>query len=204
MSWLRSTSSSLGRGSQYLLQGNAPIYALRASAAATACIGRIGTAQVTQTSKPFGRPPSTRRTANNDGRTSRFTRSDASQTGPPVRADGENTPTEPASTQPDSSEPTASSQFTITSQLAGSSSWGHQAEPNPNFPIPPKARKPVDTSSKEYKQFASRYVRFVVALPFLLVTSYFLYERHKVEPQLKLRIVSAGSSSTQEPSSGDK
>ncbi|EAQ83395.1 predicted protein [Chaetomium globosum CBS 148.51] len=169
-----------------------------------ACLGKIGKAQVTHTSRAFGRPLSIRRTANNDGRTSRFKRSDASQTGPPVRADGENTPTEPTSTQPDSPEPAASSHSATTSQPVGSSSSGPQGRPNPNFQMPPKARKPVDTSSKEYKQFASRYVRLVVALPFFLVTSYFLYERHKVEPQLRLRIVAAGSSSTQEPSSGDK
>jgi hypothetical protein len=43
----------------------------------------------------------------------------------------------------------------------------------------PPARKPIDINSKEYKQTASKYVRFVVALPVLLVTSYFLWQRRE-------------------------
>ncbi|KAI1198154.1 hypothetical protein F5X97DRAFT_323724 [Nemania serpens] len=45
-----------------------------------------------------------------------------------------------------------------------------------NNPTPPTPRR-IDTSSPAYKQAAARYVRFVVAMPVLLVTSYYLFDR---------------------------
>ncbi|KAK3313131.1 hypothetical protein B0H66DRAFT_608184 [Apodospora peruviana] len=42
---------------------------------------------------------------------------------------------------------------------------------------PAATPKPVDTSSPEYKQAARKYTLFIVAIPILLVTSYFLFER---------------------------
>ncbi|KAI1183848.1 hypothetical protein F5B17DRAFT_414457 [Nemania serpens] len=35
----------------------------------------------------------------------------------------------------------------------------------------------VDTSSMAYKQAASKYTRFMIAMPILLVTSYYLFDR---------------------------
>jgi hypothetical protein len=179
MSWLRSTGSSLGRGSRCLLQANPAGPAWRASAAAVAQMGRIAKVQGTQPSGLPGRPFSTHKTANDDGRTSRFRRSGASLADSPARSDGEKTPAEPTSTQPDSAEPVASNTSTTGSQPVVSSSSRSQERPDSNPRMSFGMRKPVDTSSKEYKQFASRYVRFVVALPVFLVTSYFLYERRK-------------------------
>ncbi|RYC65621.1 hypothetical protein CHU98_g607 [Xylaria longipes] len=40
-------------------------------------------------------------------------------------------------------------------------------------PTPPR----VDTSSMAYKQAASKYTRFMIAMPILLVTSYYLFDR---------------------------
>ncbi|KAH6847517.1 hypothetical protein B0I37DRAFT_375261, partial [Chaetomium sp. MPI-CAGE-AT-0009] len=179
MSWLRSTGSSLGRGSQCLSQRNAATPARRASAAAIAQPGRIAKMQEAQISRLFGRPFSTHKPANDNGRTSRFKRSEASMTEPAARADGEDTPAEPTPAQSVSSEPVGPSNSTTTSQPVASSSPRFQgpfnSNSNPQSPL--KARKPIDTSSKEYKEVASKYVRFVVGLPFLIVTSYFLYER---------------------------
>lgn len=46
--------------------------------------------------------------------------------------------------------------------------------PNPAEPEP---KRPVDPSSPEYKQAARKWVQAMIALPILLVTSYFLYDR---------------------------
>ncbi|KAI0184227.1 hypothetical protein EV127DRAFT_242900 [Xylaria flabelliformis] len=40
-------------------------------------------------------------------------------------------------------------------------------------PTPPR----VDTSSTAYKTAASKYTRFMIAMPILLVTSYYLFDR---------------------------
>jgi hypothetical protein len=39
--------------------------------------------------------------------------------------------------------------------------------------MPPR----IDPSSKAYKQAASKYTRLMIAMPILLVTSYFLFDR---------------------------
>ncbi|KAI8629753.1 hypothetical protein F5Y19DRAFT_75476 [Xylariaceae sp. FL1651] len=61
------------------------------------------------------------------------------------------------------------------------------AKPAVNRPIPPASRiQPaarstalprVDPSSTAYKQAASKYTRLMIAMPILLVTSYFLFDR---------------------------
>ncbi|KAK5636951.1 hypothetical protein RRF57_012663 [Xylaria bambusicola] len=43
--------------------------------------------------------------------------------------------------------------------------------------IPPPSRPRVDISSAAYKQAASRYTRVMIAMPILLVTSYYLFDR---------------------------
>ncbi|KAI3319359.1 hypothetical protein HD806DRAFT_539396 [Xylariaceae sp. AK1471] len=45
--------------------------------------------------------------------------------------------------------------------------------PPSRTPMPPR----VDPSSKAYKQAASKYMRLMIAMPILLVTSYFLFDR---------------------------
>ncbi|GAW11771.1 hypothetical protein ANO14919_011220 [Xylariales sp. No.14919] len=50
----------------------------------------------------------------------------------------------------------------------------------PNIPashIPPSRGPRVDTSSAAYKQAASKYTRLMIAMPILLVTSYYLFDR---------------------------
>lgn len=58
--------------------------------------------------------------------------------------------------------------------------------PVPNRPNSSASRIPrsgtptplrVDTSSKAYKQAATKYTRFMIGMPILLVTSYFLFDR---------------------------
>ncbi|GAB1317710.1 hypothetical protein MFIFM68171_07920 [Madurella fahalii] len=44
---------------------------------------------------------------------------------------------------------------------------------------PPKTPKPVDTTSKEYKRASFRVWSTMTALPVLIVTSYFLYDRRE-------------------------
>lgn len=46
---------------------------------------------------------------------------------------------------------------------------------------PQPARKPIDTNSKEYKRAASRYMRFVVGMPFFIVLTYHIYNQSKCE-----------------------
>ncbi|KAI0810179.1 hypothetical protein GGR55DRAFT_695387 [Xylaria sp. FL0064] len=43
--------------------------------------------------------------------------------------------------------------------------------------IPPPRTPRVDHSSATYKQAASKYTRFMIAMPILLVTSYYLFDR---------------------------
>ncbi|KAK4032921.1 hypothetical protein C8A01DRAFT_20076 [Parachaetomium inaequale] len=195
MSWLRSVGSPLGRGAQCLLQGSPAVPAWRASTAATTPVRRIATNRTTQAPRPISRSFSTHKPANTTGQTSRFRRSEASTAETPVSAAGED-----AAPETDSSA-TAAGQSAPTPRPFASPTPRPQPRPHLGSQAPPEPRKPVDTSSKEYKQAASKYVRFVVALPILLVTSYFLYQRHTVEAQLKLRIITADSPPSQEPSS---
>ncbi|KAK0671508.1 hypothetical protein QBC41DRAFT_54520 [Cercophora samala] len=54
-------------------------------------------------------------------------------------------------------------------------------QPKPNVVVEPPAamepKKPVDTNSKEYKRVARKVTSLMVALPFLIVTSYYLWDR---------------------------
>ncbi|KAI1114892.1 hypothetical protein F5Y14DRAFT_450512 [Nemania sp. NC0429] len=53
----------------------------------------------------------------------------------------------------------------------------------PRMPIPPRSKNPplpraiVDTSSEAYKQNAAKYMRFLIGMPILIVTSYVLFDR---------------------------
>ncbi|KAI0107789.1 hypothetical protein GGR51DRAFT_141611 [Nemania sp. FL0031] len=46
--------------------------------------------------------------------------------------------------------------------------------PSSRAPMPPR----VDTTSAAYRTATSRYIRFMVAMPILLVTSYYLFDRY--------------------------
>jgi hypothetical protein len=47
------------------------------------------------------------------------------------------------------------------------------------MPSTPEATRKVDPSSPEYKRASKKYTSLMVALPILLVTSYFLFDRCK-------------------------
>jgi hypothetical protein len=187
MSWLRSAGSPLGRGARCLLQGNPAVPAWRASIAATTPVRRIATDRTTQTPSPISRSFSTQRPATTTGQTSRFKRSEASAAETPVSAAEEDIPAEAGSRKVDTSDTVAAGQSATTPRPVASPGLRPQPRPHPGSQAPQEPKKPVDTSSKEYKQAASKYVRFVVALPILLVTSYFLYQRRQYyrppEPQ---------------------
>ncbi|KAK4154008.1 hypothetical protein C8A00DRAFT_14856 [Chaetomidium leptoderma] len=175
MSWLRSAGSPLGRGTSILLQGNLVAPAWRATSLATARVPRGVKDPTTQTSGFASRSLSTQRSAKDVGQGSRFKRSEASLAETPAAAARENIQTEHALGEPDAAESVAAA--------SPGPSTRPQVPPQASPQAAPKPRKPVDTSSKEYKQAASRYIRFVVGLPFLLVTSYFLYERGEYLPR---------------------
>jgi hypothetical protein len=163
MSWLRSTASSLGSGPIFLVRGSFQAPPRMPSTPAAADIRRTAGDPSTRTVHLIYRPFSTQKSAKNSGQTSRFRRPEApSSAEPGARAEG-------------SSQAELEPAIPDARPVGSTSSPRSSARPQPSTP----ARKPIDTSSKEYKQAASRYVRFVVAFPFLVVTSYFLYERRK-------------------------
>ncbi len=68
--------------------------------------------------------------------------------------------------------------------------WGafrpaHPAE------LPPKPPQPVDMKSKEFKRASRQWTGLMVGLPFLFVTSYYLYDRRELpRPPSGLRVLS--------------
>ncbi|KAL2024938.1 hypothetical protein VTK56DRAFT_3637 [Thermocarpiscus australiensis] len=91
---------------------------------------------------------STQRSAKAAAQTSRFRRPDAPPAEPPIDSVSE-TPV-----------PEFTPQVTVS-------------RPQP----PPRTPRPVDLSSKEYKQAERKFTSVIVALPILFVTSYYLYDR---------------------------
>ncbi len=164
MSWLKSAGFPLGHGTKQLLRLGLPVPAWTASASASAR-ARIAKDCTTQPSSLARRPLSTQRTARNSGQGSRFGRSSASPAETPAGPATESLQTEPVLRHAGTSEPVV-----------------------PTRPVPrprreskdiPKPRKPVDVNSKEYKDFEKKWVRLVVGLPFLIVSSWLLYKRRE-------------------------
>ncbi len=162
MSWLKSAGFPLGHGTNHLLRLGSPVPAWTASASAFA---RARIAKECKTRPSTGRPLSTQRTPRNSGQSSRFGRSSASPAEPPAGAASESLQSEPVLRRAGTSEPVV-----------------------PTRPVPrprrgskdiPKPRKPVDVNSKEYKDFEKKWVRLVVGLPFLIVSSWLLYKRRE-------------------------
>ncbi|KAL2268431.1 hypothetical protein VTJ83DRAFT_3277 [Remersonia thermophila] len=88
---------------------------------------------------------------------------------PPSKAPGSNASRSPPATSKAKPAP--------PSPAASSASQPSPAR-RPLYPMPPPpGKKPVDVNSKEYKQLASRWVRIIVGLPFVIVTSWLLYKR---------------------------
>jgi hypothetical protein len=161
---LRPTASLLGRGPICSLQGRFQAPYRVPSTSVAAHIPRIADGRTARTLDIARRPFSTQKTVKSTGQTSRFRRPEApSSAESAVRpADG-------------SSQAELEAATPAARPIGSTASPRSSARPQQSTP----ARKPIDTSSKEYKQAASRYVRFVVAFPFLVVTSYFLYERRE-------------------------
>ena len=164
MSWLRSAGFPLGHGTKHLLRLGLPVPAWTPPASASARVW-IAKDYTTQPSSLARRPLSTQRTARNSGQSSRFRRSSASPAETPAGPATESLQTEPTVRKPGTSEP---------------------VEPTRPVPRPgrgsreiPKPRKPVDVNSKEYKDFEKKWVRLVVGLPFLIVSSWLLYKRRE-------------------------
>lgn len=217
MSWLRSAGSPLGHGTKHLLKGSMFVPAWGASTSPASQARRIIKDRTPQILSSVTRSFGTQGEVKNRNQGSRFQRSSASSAEPPADAAGERSQADFTSTKANAAEPGAITGSQSASTPISAPSASPDGSPQPRSRPPPQPRKPVDTSSKEYKQTASKYVRFVVALPLLIVTSYFLYERReyseglewrletdmkgKVTKDLNLRIrqVPAGSSSSQEP-----
>lgn len=150
-------------------------------AARKASISAIAQAprRTSQVSSFASRPYSTQRFAKTKGQISRFRR-----TGAPTSAEtptvAENIQAEPGLSEADAPEP-ATATGPATAQRPAASTLPPSPEPpvQAGSQTAPPVRKPVDTSSKEYKQAASKYIRFVVAFPVFLVTSYFLWKRRE-------------------------
>ncbi|KAK4096059.1 hypothetical protein N658DRAFT_490240 [Parathielavia hyrcaniae] len=143
-----------------------------------------------QTKYFSSRLSSTKTPVESSGQPPRFKRPE------PASSAGTSTEVQDGNTQTDSPSMTAPKL-----EPAASAARPVGVPPPPHAPARPRAsipaQKPIDTSSKEYKQAASRYVRFVVAFPFLVVTSYFLYER--LAPELKIRQLPPSSPAAQAP-----
>ncbi|AEO68151.1 76cf2e27-b6d9-4c8b-b3e8-449205199587 [Thermothielavioides terrestris] len=172
MSWLRLSSIPLGHGIKPGLQGRFSVVVSGFSGSTTSSVALATTSQGPQTTSV--RPFSAGRPAKSSGRTSRFQRSSASPVGTPANAANKETQSSPSLSTAGVSEPLpVSKPAAVRGPVAAAASTRPVSRPQGY----PQGRKPVDTSSKEYKQTERRVVRLLVALPFLIVTSYYLYRR---------------------------
>lgn len=183
MSWPRSAGPLASHGMRFSLQRNLAVPGRGpwgASTSAAPQVWRTMADRTTQTPSSSSRPYSTQKPAGS-GQTSRFKRSETSSSAEaPANATSADIRGEPALSSAGVSEPIAAPSPATPPKPIASTALPHpQVSPGAGSQQIPPTRKPVDTSSKEYKQAASRYVRFVVAFPLLLVTSYFLYERRE-------------------------
>ena len=158
MSWLRSAGAPLSHGTKQVLCGGLPALAWRAPGSSARV--RAANDQTAHPSSLASRTLSTQRATNNGEQGSRFARSSA-----PLAE----TPAAPAPEAAAPPEPVAPARPVARPV----------ARPQPDSRDTPPPRKPVDVNSKEYKQFAGRWTRLVVGLPFLIVSSYLLYERRE-------------------------
>lgn len=160
MSLLRTTAFSLGQGAKCLLQS-------------LTVAERIPAARAAPNLRFQTRLLSSRRTT----QPSRFQRSRTPATETPVKGVArEHIEPEPEPNAHIETEPAvAAPQPTPTQPLARP----RYPPRHPHGQVPPEVRKPVDTSSKEYKRHERKVLSLIVALPFLFVTSYHLYDRRE-------------------------
>ncbi|KAL2117596.1 hypothetical protein VTJ04DRAFT_7256 [Mycothermus thermophilus] len=113
------------------------------------------------------------------------------------RANAPPPPTDPATSAPSPGSPghppAPNAQPTPNAQSPPTST----VPPPPGYPAPPypghpgAVRRPrVNVNSKEYKQFAGRWLRLVVGLPFAIVLSWILYKRlsNPIDPEEEEKI----------------
>lgn len=189
LSWLRPARSPLAHGFS-THTGSA------STAQRTLAVAAIQMRKTVEdcTMRPWGLPLrqySTQREPKSTGQTSRFRRT-GTPSSPSAFPDTQSTGTPTAGTHVD---PAAESSHGLPQgsvnkpDTQGTAAAASGTAPAPAAParsprLPTTAqqtppRKPVDINSKEYKEAASKYVRFVVALPIFLVTSYFLWQRRE-------------------------
>ncbi|KAL2194992.1 hypothetical protein P885DRAFT_41549 [Corynascus similis CBS 632.67] len=219
MSWIRPAGLSLSNGARCAFTGSYAVSGRRVSTPSTAQARRVDKGLETPISSPISRSFSTSKTASNTGQASRFKRPETPSAETPISPRREKPTVEPRPEEADVSESVISSnsETNTTPTVATFPPPRGWSSAKPTAQTTP--RKPIDTSSKEYKEAASKYIRFVVGLPFLLVTSYFLYQRREylgqleartqidqicvVEPQVKFRIVDSNSPSSQASNPGN-
>lgn len=92
------------------------------------------------------------------------------------------TPTpQPLSPTPKTPEPAKFTDKAAQPGVTGTSASNAPQPPPPETMAPPSEPiKVVDTSSPDYKRAARKYTSVMVALPILLVTSYFLFDRREL------------------------
>lgn len=175
--WLRHAGLSLGQGAGSAVPGRPLASASFSSIPARARVACAASVQMAQA--PVARPFSAQRAARKGAQTSRFKKSGVSLEDSPPGAVIEEVPLG------------ADANTTSVPEFAPALNPAPAPRPTrPAAPIrpiarvqtPPQGQNPVDTSSKEYKRTEGRIIRLLVALPFLIVTSYFLYGRRKCMP----------------------
>lgn len=206
---LRSTGHSLRMGTQFLLHGSNSVSVWRGSTSSTAEVRRTAKILGPWSTSSASRLFSAQKPGKISDQTSRFKKPEAFVVESQAGLAREKRVTEHTSSTTAASESVIANNSTANTCPGASAPPYHQVRSNVNAKAQIPPRRPVDTSSKEYKEAASRYVRFVVGLPFLLVTSYYLYQRREylcqhepqsctdekcaVQPQVRLRVVDSAS-----------
>ncbi|KAK4236668.1 hypothetical protein C8A03DRAFT_16709, partial [Achaetomium macrosporum] len=173
MSPLRLTSSRLSRGAKFVMPGTALVAASRILGSRRSQAEAIATLRSLRPDYLPRRSSSIQRPVKASRQTSRFRRSGAASAETPPGAAGEGSHVGSVFKEPnDSVTPSAPTSAPEPLHVATARSLPHRRPP-------PQKTKPVDPSSKEYKQTERKVISIIVGLPVLFVTSYFLYDRRK-------------------------
>lgn len=163
MSLLKLATSPLGQGTKYMLQGR-PIILVRVG------LERVAGAQIVQRPSFANRSFSTRKPRKPRNQASRFRKSSASAANTPAEALAATT----TGAAPEILEPASNSNTNVEEPAS-------EPSPPPRNPNhwPFEWPEPVDTSTKHYKRTERKVLGIMVGLPFLIVTSYELYQRRE-------------------------
>lgn len=168
MSSRRLFTSPVGTGAKVLLRGRpvSPVWR-NSIPVRTAAVRSAAFPTVRFANRSF----SSQKPATPAGQASRFKKPSASPAEPSTGAAREELPHSP-SLKANATEPVAASKPPAPEPVAYATP-AHSYSPRPQAQVP----KPANTSSKEYKRAARKVTSVMVALPILLVTSYYLFER---------------------------